>query len=137
MNYLLPSFARYTAAKQNMHTNGLVYHMLTLLQKQADKSSRLEQLFTSASGSESQSCAATILTKKKACLATSLSKLVTILNRNPCFARTIVALDRLLSPQRWLPFCSSLFLKLLTYLHCDMHAVYLIRCFAIVCSEGS
>ena len=128
MNFLLPSFARYTAAKQNMRTNGLVYHMLTLLQKQADKSSRL------ASGSESQSCAATILTKKKACLATSLSKLVTILSRNPCFASIIVALDRLLSPQRWLPFCSSLFLKLLTYLHCDMHAVYLIRCFAIVCS---
>ena len=58
-------------------------------------------------------------------------------SRNPCFARIIVALDRLLSPQRWLPFCSSLFLKLLTYLHCDMHAVYLIRCFVIVCSEGS
>ena len=75
--------------------------------------------------------------QKKACLATSLSKLVTILSRNPCFARIIVVLDRLLSPQRWLPFCSSLFLKLLTYLHCDMHAVYLIRCFAIVCSEGS
>ena len=98
------------------------------------------QKFTSiasASGSESQSCAATILTKKKACLATSLSKLITILSRNPCFARIIVALDSLLWPQRWLPFCSSLFLKLLTYLHCDMHAVYLIRCFAIVCSEGS
>ena len=41
MNFLLPSFARYTAAKQNMRTNGLVYHMLTLLQKQADKSSRV------------------------------------------------------------------------------------------------
>ena len=63
MNFLLPSFARYTAAKQNMRTNGLVYHMLTLLQKQADKSSRL------ASGSESQSCAATILTKKKSLLS--------------------------------------------------------------------
>ena len=32
MNFLLPSFVRYTAAKQNMRTNGLVYHMLTLLQ---------------------------------------------------------------------------------------------------------
>ena len=41
MNFLLPSFARYTAAKQNMRTNGLVYHMLTLLQKQADKSLRV------------------------------------------------------------------------------------------------
>ena len=41
MNFLLPSFARYTAAKQNMCTNGLVYHMLTLLQKQAEKSSRV------------------------------------------------------------------------------------------------
>ena len=45
---------------------------------------------------------------------TIIIKMVTILSRNPCFARTIVALDRLLSPQRWLPFCSSLFLKLLT-----------------------
>ena len=32
---------RYTAAKQNMHTNGLVHHMLTLLQKQTDKSLRV------------------------------------------------------------------------------------------------
>ena len=138
MNFLLPSFARYTAAKQNMRTNGLVYHMLTLLQKQADKSSRVYSNYLRVRlGARVKFVLLRFLPRKKACLATSLSKLITILSRNPCFAPTIVALDRLLSPQRWLPFCSSLFLKLLTALHCDMHAVYLIRCFAIVCSEGS
>ena len=75
--------------------------------------------------------------QEKSLLSYITIKIDHLLSRNPCFARIIVALDRLLLPQRWLPFCSSLFLKLLTYLHCDMHAVYLIRCFGIVCSEGS
>ena len=97
MHFLLPSFARYTAAKQNMRTNGLVYHMLTLLQKQADKSSHDYSNYLRVRLGARVSCAATILTKKKACLATSLSKLITIWSRNPCFARTIIALDRLLS----------------------------------------
>ena len=137
MNFLLPSFARYTAAKQNMRTNGLVYHMLTLLQKQCrQKFTSIATIYECVWERESKLCCYDSY-QEKVCLATSLSKLITILSRNPCFARTIVALDRLLSLQGWLPFCSSLFLKLLTYLHCDMHAVYLIRCFAIVCSEGS
>ena len=97
MNFLLPSFARYTAAKQNMRTNGLVYHMLTLLQKQADKSSRNYSNYLRVHLGARVSCAAMILSKKKACLATSLSKLITIWSQNPCFARTIIALDRLLS----------------------------------------
>ena len=95
--FSLPSFARYTAAKQNMRKNGLVYHMLTLLQKQADKNSRDYSNYLWVHLVARVSCAATILTKKKACLATSLSKLITIWSQNPCFAHTIIALERLLS----------------------------------------
>ena len=97
MNFLLPSFARYTAAKQNLRTNGLVYHMLPLLQKQADKNLRDYSNYLRVRLGARVSCAATILTKKKACLATSLLKLITIWSQNPCFARTIIALDHLLS----------------------------------------
>ena len=69
MNFLLPSFARYTAAKQNMRTNGLVYHMLTLLQKQADKNSRDYSNYLRVRLGARVSCAATILTKKKSLLS--------------------------------------------------------------------
>ena len=95
MNFLLPSFARYTAAKQNMRTNGLVYHTVT---KQADKSLCVYSNYLRVRlGARVKVVLLQFLPRKKACLATSLSKLITIWSRNPCFARIIVALDHLLS----------------------------------------
>ena len=64
MNFLLPSFARYTAAKQNMRTNGLVYHTDTVTEADRQKFSRVYCKYLRVRLGARVSCAATILTKK-------------------------------------------------------------------------
>ena len=137
INFLLPSFARYTAAKQNMRTNGLgLPHVDTVTETGRQKFTSIATIYECVWERESKLCCYDSY-QEKSLLSNITIKIDHHFEPKSMFARIIVALDRLLWPQRWLPFCSSLFLKLLTYLHCDMHAMYLIRCFSIVCSEGS
>ena len=58
MNFLLPSFARYTAAKQNMRTNGLVYipHVDTVTETGRQKFTSIATIYECVWERESKLC---------------------------------------------------------------------------------
>ena len=134
--YLAFFRALHCSQTEHAHKRLSIPHADTVTVAGRQKFARLQQLFTSASGSHSQLCCYDSY-QEKACLATSLSKLITIWSQIHALHAPSLLWIICYQPQKWLPFCSSLFLNLLTDMHYDMHAVYLICCFAIVCSEGN